>query len=119
MECRVAQSRMHCSIVASMSSGSFAVGRQIRYTADGKLVIRELTLRPVSGLAELTTPVPDGGISKDILRRIPLRADLRYIRAVVRTQRPDPPDRRSKGELSVVLAKTGQRSSRDTERYAG
>jgi len=60
-------------------------------TRDGRLVIRELHIKPLKrSLADAFAPVPQGGITARLLRRLPLGAELRYARTVVVTQDPSP-----------------------------
>jgi hypothetical protein len=90
--------------------GVWSITYRLGYTADGKLGIRELTIKPFVRAPRLTgdddedlrelraiggnRPIPGGGITTALLRRIRIGEELRYGRACIRTQRHDPPVKR-------------------------
>jgi hypothetical protein len=69
------------------------------YSADGKVVMKELRLFPRrKSVQDQSAPVPQGGITTDLLRSVKVGAELRYGRAVLRTQSlaPTPPKKAGK-----------------------
>lgn len=77
----------------------WVIAYTVRRDRDGRPAIERLTIRPnyTSMQESLQGPVPDGGITSALLRRIPIGAQLRYARDVIRWQRPDAPPRPGPG----------------------
>ena len=60
----------------------------IGFDEDNKVVIKEVSLQPAHGSRDdLVKAVPGGGVSKDLMKSIPLREDLSYIRSILRAQK--------------------------------
>jgi hypothetical protein len=71
----------------------------VRRNPDGKFGIERLTIRPnwTSWKESVIGPIPDGGVTSALLRRIPVGAQLRYARAAIESQHADPPPSRMTG----------------------
>jgi hypothetical protein len=77
----------------------WVIAYRVRRNPDGKYGIERLTIRPDyrSWRESVGGPIPQGGVTSGLLRRIQIGAQLRYARDVIRLQRPDPPRPRRTG----------------------
>jgi hypothetical protein len=71
------------------------ISYRLGYAGDGKICMKELTIRPLyPSPKDVGGPVPDSGITHALLRSIKIGQELRYGRAVLRTQSLDPKEQR-------------------------
>jgi len=79
----------------SANAGEWSFRYKLRPDTRGKLVISELTIvRHGSSMKEaLVDPLPEGGITKAVLRSLRLQEELRYARAAVAQDTYEPVER--------------------------
>jgi hypothetical protein len=76
------------------TAGDWRFQYRMRRDTRGKLVIYELkVVRNAKSMREFMAPIPEGGISKALLRSLPLQEEVRYARSAIAHDTFDPPPR--------------------------